>query len=118
MSEPRPDHAVSERLSGAAGTPTGDDAEPFGADVVEAIREHMNADHAAESLVIVRALGDRPDAIAASMAGLDADGIDFMVITPDGADTVRLPWSTRLTQRADVRAEVVRMYQRAASTAP
>lgn len=36
------------------------DADPFGDDVVEQIKRHMNDDHAADCLTICRALGGRP----------------------------------------------------------
>lgn len=83
---------------------------PFTPEVVAAILAHMNDDHAADSLLIVRA-GGRPDAVAARMTGLDALGGDFAATLPDGGTAaVRIPWSKRLTERAQVRAEVVRLY--------
>ncbi|WP_084265314.1 biliverdin-producing heme oxygenase [Actinomadura macra] len=87
--------------------------EPFTAEVVAAIARHMNDDHAADSVVIVRALGGQPAATAAVMTGMDADGIDFSVQVDGRSVPVRIPWSERLTQRAQVRAEVVRMYDKA-----
>ncbi|MEV7230213.1 MULTISPECIES: biliverdin-producing heme oxygenase [Polymorphospora] len=84
--------------------------DPFPAEVVAAISRHMNDDHPADSLLICRALGGRPTATAARMAGMDADGIDF-VATVDGEPVpVRVPFGERLTQRPQVRKEVVRMY--------
>ena len=44
---------------------------PFPQEVVEAITRHMNADHAEDSLLIVRSLGDLPEATEARMTGLD-----------------------------------------------
>jgi putative heme iron utilization protein len=72
--------------------------------------KHMNGDHAADSVLICRAFGGQPDATAAVMSGMDADGIEFDV-TVDG-DTVatRIQFSKRLTQRAEVRVEVTRLY--------
>jgi putative heme iron utilization protein len=85
------------------------EGDPFGEDVVRQITRHMNEDHAEDCATICRALGGRPDARAARMTGLDADGIDFAA-TVDGKDVpVRIPWSRRLTERAQVRQEVVRM---------
>lgn len=100
---------------------------PFTPDVVAAVMAHMNDDHRDDSLVIVRGLGGRPEATAAWMSGMDADGIDFAVTVPVGEDrpdgagngsgdevseevTVRVPFAERLSERAQVRLEVVRMY--------
>jgi putative heme iron utilization protein len=77
---------------------------------VAAIMAHMNGDHLDDNLLIVRVLAGRPAARSARMSGMDADGIEFEV---DGHDVVRLPWSKRLTERAEVRREVVAMYERA-----
>ena len=79
--------------------------------VVDAIKRHMNVDHAEDSVLICRTLGGQPEATAAMMRGMDADGIDFIVQTPGAPVDIRIPWSRRLTERAEVRAEVVRMYQ-------
>ncbi|RSN66392.1 hypothetical protein DMH08_16395 [Actinomadura sp. WAC 06369] len=91
--------------------------DPFTPDVVAAIARHMNDDHAADSVLIVRTLGGEPDAESAAMTGLDADGADFAVRAGGRDVAVRIPWSRRLTERAEVRAEVVRMYQEARRTA-
>ncbi|MFB4310132.1 DUF2470 domain-containing protein [Actinomadura sp. GTD37] len=85
------------------------DTGPFTEDVVRQITRHMNDDHAADCLAICRALGGRPGATAARMTGLDAEGIEFAV-TDGGADhPVRVPFGERLTERPQVRREVVRM---------
>lgn len=87
--------------------------EAFPAEVIEAIARHMNNDHAEDSVLIVRALGGRPAATAATMTGMDADGIDFSAQVDGQPVPVRIAWSRRLTERAQVRAEVVRMYAEA-----
>ncbi|WP_370591205.1 DUF2470 domain-containing protein [Saccharopolyspora montiporae] len=87
---------------------------PFGPEVVEAVAQHMNDDHAGDSLLIVRALGGRPDATTAETTGLDGRAIEFRASVPDGEPvTVRVPWSAPLTERAQIRAEVTRMYHEA-----
>jgi len=88
-------------------------ADPFPPQVVRQITRHMNDDHAADSLLIVRRLAGLPAATAARMTGMDADGIEFAA-TVDGVEVpVRLPFSRRLAERAEVRPEVVRMYREA-----
>lgn len=87
--------------------------QPFTADVIEAVRRHMNDDHAADSLLICRALGGRPEATAATMTGMDGAGIDFTATVDGRPVPVRVPFARPLTSRAEVRPEVVRMYQEA-----
>ncbi|MEV4349414.1 DUF2470 domain-containing protein [Actinoplanes sp. NPDC049596] len=85
--------------------------EPFPPDVVEQIAHHMNGDHADDNVLIVRALGGIPTATAARMSGLDADAMEFAAVV-DGIEVpVRIPFSERLTERRQVRAEAVRMYR-------
>ena len=90
-----------------------DQPSPFSPEVVEAIRRHMNDDHAADNVVICRGLGGQPGATAATMTGMDPTGIVFEA-TVDGAPaTVLVPWSEPVTERAQVRSEVVAMHTRA-----
>ncbi|SDI36038.1 Protein of unknown function [Sinosporangium album] len=84
---------------------------PFTPDVVEAVKRHMNDDHAADALLICRALGGRPEATSATTTGVDAEGIDFRVTVADGEVPVRVPWGETLTERAQVRMAVVRLYK-------
>ncbi|MEU8263407.1 DUF2470 domain-containing protein [Micromonospora sp. NPDC048999] len=85
----------------------------FPPEVVAAVSRHMNDDHADDALLICRTLGGQPSAAQARTTGLDADGIDFAV-TADGAEVpVRIPFAHRLTERAQIRQEVVRMYREA-----
>jgi heme oxygenase len=83
---------------------------PFTPEVIGQIMGHMNDDHAADSLLIVRAFGGRPGATGARMSGMDANGIDFVVTVGDAEEQARVPFSGRLTARPQVRAEVTRMY--------
>ncbi|NRQ33158.1 DUF2470 domain-containing protein [Nonomuraea sp. NN258] len=83
---------------------------PFTADVVEAIKRHMNDDHADDALIIVRGLGGRPAAASAFTSGVDAEAIEFVV---DGDERVRVPWGETLTERPQVRMAVVRLYREA-----
>ncbi len=83
---------------------------PFSEQVIAAVRDHMNLDHTEDSLLIVKSLGGQPDATEAEMSGMDGAGLDFLAKI-DGKDTtVRVPWSEPLTERAQVRVEITRMY--------
>ncbi|MBR8741592.1 DUF2470 domain-containing protein [Nocardiopsis sp. MG754419] len=84
---------------------------PFSPEVVAAVTGHMNGDHPEDTLIICRGLGGRPEATAARMTDLDGEGGDY-VVTVDGVEsTVRIPWGAPLTERAQIRKEVVRMYR-------
>lgn len=83
---------------------------PFTPDVVEAIKRHMNDDHTDDAVLIVRGLGGRPDCTDAHTSDVDAECIEF---TLDGGEKVRVPWGETLTERAQVRLAVVRLYREA-----
>ncbi|UGQ13696.1 DUF2470 domain-containing protein [Yinghuangia sp. ASG 101] len=87
--------------------------DPFGPDVVAAITRHMNDDHPDDNLLIVRALGGEGSAASARMSGLDKLGADFVAVVDGVEKTVRVPWGRELTERREVRVEVVRMYREA-----
>ncbi len=115
------------------------DAFSFDPTIVAAVLHHMNDDHADDNLLIARAFGDR-DATAARMVGVDgragywvysvggADG----EAAPDGAMLVggdpsadvgdpadadeidlRVEWSGAITERPEIRREIVVLYDRA-----
>lgn len=72
----------------------------------------MNGDHPEDSLLIVRAFAN-PDATAATMADLDENGGTWHA-TIDGADTVvTVPWSATISERVEIRREVVVLYDAA-----
>lgn len=78
-----------------------------------AIMRHMNGDHAADSVLMCRALAGLPQAESATVVGVDREGIDFEAVVAGAPVAARLPWGRRLAQRAEVRGEVVRLYQEA-----
>lgn len=83
----------------------------FPPEVVDAVLRHMNSDHADDNLVIARANG-APDAVEATMTGLDADGGVWSVA---GAE-LRIPWTIPVAERADLRKAVVLLYRAACRT--
>jgi hypothetical protein len=88
-------------------------SEPISAEVVAAVMPHMNVDHTADTIVICRGLGKQRGTVSAVMTGMDQEGIDFSAEVDGQQVPVHLPWSERLTERAQIRAEVVRLYQEA-----
>ncbi|OUC93835.1 DUF2470 domain-containing protein [Streptosporangium minutum] len=86
---------------------------PFTPEVVNAIKRHMNDDHGDDALLICKGLGGQPEATGATTTGVDAEAIEFVAVVGGQDVVVRVPWSTTLTERAQVRTEVVRLYQEA-----
>jgi putative heme iron utilization protein len=83
----------------------------FAPEVVAAVCDHMNGDHPDDCRLIVAGLGGRPDVVAARMTGLDHDAACFHAVLPDGSSAeVRVPFSAPVLERAQIRVEVVRMY--------
>jgi hypothetical protein len=81
----------------------------FADDVVAAVLRHMNDDHNPDSLVIVRAAG-APDATHAVMVGLDGEGGTWQVHDPRGVRELRIGWSQPISERAEIRREIVRLH--------
>ncbi|MBF4163276.1 DUF2470 domain-containing protein [Nocardioides acrostichi] len=72
-----------------------------------AILAHMNDDHGADNLAIVRAHG-HPHANGADMIGVDLVGGTWLVHGPTGQTTVRVEWpGGSAADRAELRAKVV-----------
>jgi hypothetical protein len=90
------------------------DAAPptFAPDVVAAICRHMNDDHPDDCVRMVHGLGG-VEASSVTMTGLDEVSAFFTATTPAGPVPVVLPWSHRLTERREVRTEVVAMHEQA-----
>ena len=84
----------------------------FSPEIVDAVLRHMNTDHVADNLVIVRAFAE-PDAESAVMTDLDGDGGTWTVTSPSGESEVRIAWPVPVTERAGIRREVVVLYDAA-----
>lgn len=77
------------------------------------IMSHVNGDHTDNLIEYLRAFTEVQDATDAQMIGIDRDGFDIEAVTPGGVRTARVPWPARLTERAQVREEMVRLTQQA-----
>ncbi|RIJ69792.1 DUF2470 domain-containing protein [Nakamurella silvestris] len=82
-------------------------------EVIGAIKKHMNSDHVGDNLLIVRALGEAPTATSAELTDLDLTAAEFTVTVDGQPVVVQIPWQQPLADRAQIRAEVVRMYHEA-----
>ncbi|MGW0042569.1 DUF2470 domain-containing protein [Rhodococcus sp. NPDC003348] len=80
--------------------------------VIAAVTGHMNGDHSADNLAIVRAFAE-PDATAAHMTGLDTEAGEWTATVGGTERAVRVPWLGTVTDRASIRTEVVALYHAA-----
>lgn len=89
------------------------DAVPvFSPDVVSAVLGHMNGEHLDDNVLIARAFGSR-DATDAIMTGLDENGGTFSYASGGVDAEVTVPWTAPIAERAEIRREVVVLYERA-----
>jgi hypothetical protein len=87
----------------------------FAAETIEAVLAHMNSDHNDDNLLIARAFGDA-DATSATMTTLDESGGTW-VYTAGGAPVeLVVPWSSTIAERAEIRREIVALYDAACAT--
>jgi hypothetical protein len=86
----------------------------FEPSIVAAVLRHMNDDHTDDSLLIVRAYA-APDATAAVMTGLDHRGGTWSYLAADGPAEITLPWSREISERGEIRREIVAMHDTASA---
>lgn len=84
--------------------------------IVAAVLHHMNDDHADDNLLIARAFGDAL-AVSARMVGVDGSGGDWAYTSASGENDDELPlrveWRAPITERPEIRREIVALYDRA-----
>ncbi len=92
----------------------------FDPTVVTAVLHHMNDDHADDNLLIARAFGDR-QAQTARMVGVDRLAGHWLYALPSADDgsaaekQLRVPWSVEISERTEIRREIVLLYDAACS---
>jgi hypothetical protein len=84
----------------------------FSDDIVTAVLAHMNGDHTDDNLLIARAFGSR-DAAASVMTTLDEFGGTWRYEAEGEQREITVPWGETLSERAQIRREVVLLYRRA-----
>ena len=85
----------------------------FDAAVVAAVTAHMNDDHTEDNLLIARAFG-YPDATAARMTGVGADGGTWTVTGRAGVRELTVAWpGGAVAGRPQIRRAVVELYRAA-----
>lgn len=86
---------------------------PFSPEVVAAVARHMNDDHAEDNATICQGLGGQPETTAAVMTGMGPEGLELEATVGGRPVPVVVAWSAPITERSQVRAEVVRMHTEA-----
>ncbi len=85
-------------------------------DVVAAVAEHMNTDHAADNVVICRGLGGHDATASAVFTGMTTREAVFTATDAAGEEVeVRVPFANEVTARPEVRTEVADLYHRSAA---
>ncbi|MDO4241934.1 MAG: biliverdin-producing heme oxygenase [Microbacteriaceae bacterium] len=85
----------------------------FSPEITERVLAHMNDDHSADSLLIVRAYGSS-EASSARMIDVDTAGGVWQVTSPAGEHEVRIAWpGGEISEREEIRREVVVLFEEA-----
>ena len=84
----------------------------FSDDVIAAVLHHMNDDHNDDSGLIARAFGS-PDATSTRMTTLDDLGGTWVYEADGSEHTVTVPWSKPISERPEIRREIVFVYRAA-----
>ncbi|AWB90399.1 DUF2470 domain-containing protein [Salinibacterium hongtaonis] len=84
----------------------------FSADVVAAVLHHMNDDHRDDNVLIARAFGNAA-AASATMTDLDENGGRWSYVADSVTHDLEVPWSTAISERAEIRREIVVLYDSA-----
>jgi len=92
---------------------TTDSTNALPADARTRILGHMNEDHADSVLAYARHFGGRLSATAATLAGLDLEGMDLLVTEPSGESPVRIPFATPLADASAAHHVLVAMSKEA-----
>ncbi|MDF3057057.1 MAG: HutZ protein [Rariglobus sp.] len=74
---------------------------------------HMNEDHADSVLAYARHFGGRLSATAATLAGIDQNGMDLVVTEPSGEASLRIPFDPPLTGASDAHHVLIDMSREA-----
>ena len=84
----------------------------FDAPTVTAVLAHMNGDHPDDNLLIARAFGDGK-AESAVMTGLNGSAGVWNYTLNGATHELSVPWSHEISERPQIRREVVVMYNAA-----
>lgn len=77
--------------------------------VAPSLVSHLDNDHGGSLVLLCRAFGGQPDASSARLAGIDQHGMDLLVVTPKGRESVRLNFGHPVSTAEEVRRELATM---------
>lgn len=83
--------------------------ERIDAKVSDRICKHMNKDHAAAVLTYAHRYGDKTDATAATLIGIDHTGMDLTAEVDGQTLPIRIPFDHKLKDAADAHTTLVAM---------
>jgi heme iron utilization protein len=92
---------------------TTDQITPFTDETAARILGHMNEDHADSVLAYARHFGGRLSATAASLVGIDREGMDISVTEPSGPSPLRIRFSIPLVDATAAHHTLVEMSKEA-----
>lgn len=72
----------------------------------------MNGDHPEDNLLIARAFGSA-DATSATMIDVDETGGQWTYTVGGHSEALTIPWTAPISERAEIRREIVAVYDRA-----
>lgn len=84
--------------------------------VADAVVEHMNDDHSEANLLYAKQLAELPDAIEATMTGIDRYGVTLRVNCPPATRLARVPFDEPLVHADQARPAVIALLEQARST--
>jgi hypothetical protein len=84
----------------------------FEQSIVSAVLHHMNTDHPEDNVLIVHAFGPS-DATDVTMTTLDHLGGTWTFSSQGATGELTVPWSTEISERAEIRREIVVLYDKA-----
>ena len=84
-------------------------------EISDRICKHMNDDHADAVLLYAKVFGNYPQAIAATMAAIDSQGMDLDTQTPHQTQRVRIPFDHELSGAEDAHHTLIDLLKQARS---
>lgn len=90
-------------------------SEPFSPEVSDRICKHMNEDHAEAIAVYAKTFGQLPEATAALMNSIDAEGMNLTAQVNGTATPLRIAFDHTLADAEDAHQTLIAMVKQARS---